>query len=660
MKGKVTIFRQILISVLIPVLIVLFIVELINYQNTKNIMVAASSEKNNIISDEIKTIFEFQDISLVMPEDALNIRLKDISNKLVTNYFQNTDGIEKINLKSVQKDLKMDPNWEDIYVINQEGTIINTTFEKDLHLNLYQFGEDLRKYLENIFISGAFLVEKYAIELSTKKLKKYCYQPTLDGKYIIELGTYSKKANEVMWFIRQRLDEIANKSEGIVSVDYIINQDNPFSLNSDLVIDEDEKLRIQNIFTTKKSGEYMPKEGRKDLHYEYIFIDKITDFFIGAVIRIVSDRTAEEQYLRNELIKAIILFASTLVFLILIIFFRANIITKPVRKLVIATQNIAQGNLSERAEVIGKNEIATLSVHFNLMIEQLQFSHDELEKSNIEINEQKDIIEKKNKDIMDSIQYAKRIQEAILPPDKLVKQYIENSFILYKPKDVVSGDFYWMEQKEGKILFAAVDCTGHGVPGAFVSIVGNNGLNRAVNEFGFWRPGEVLDKLEDLVEETLRQKENEVKDGMDLALCALDFENNVLEYAGAHNPLYIIRDSNLELPEAVLAIEDEKRNLYEIKADRQPIGLHINRKKFTNHIIKLRKGDTIYIFSDGYADQFGGPQGRKFKYKPFKRLLLSIQDKPLQEQHEILNKTIDDWRGEKDQIDDIVIIGVNI
>ncbi|NOZ46866.1 MAG: SpoIIE family protein phosphatase [Chlorobi bacterium] len=661
MKHNITIFRQILISVLIPVLIVLLIVEAINYQNTKSIMVASNSEKNAIISDEIKTIFEFQDISLVMPEDALNMRLKNISNTLVNKYFKNTNGIEKADLKVIQKEINMDPNWEDIYIINREGTIINTTFKKDLNLNLFQFGEDLKKFLENIFVSHAFLVDKYSIEVSTKKLKKFCYQTTLDGKYIIELGTYSKKANEVMWFIRKRLKEISSKSSGIVSVDYIINQENPFSLNSNLKIDENEKTRIQNIYKTKQSNEYKISKNGKDLHLEYIYIDKITDFFIGAVIRIVSDRTTEERYLRNELIKAIILFVITLSILSFIIYLRAKWISKPVRKLVITTKNIAQGNLSERAEIIGRNEIATLSVHFNLMIEQLQQSHDELEKSNSEINEQKNIIERKNKDIMDSIMYAKRIQEAILPPDKLVNKYLKNSFILYKPKDVVSGDFYWLEVLDDKVLFAAVDCTGHGVPGAFVSIVGNNGLNRAVNEFKLNVPGEILDKLEDLVEETLRQKENEVKDGMDIAICSLDYKTNTLCYAGAHNPLYVIRDKNLDFPEGELSIdEDEKRNLFEIKADRQPIGLHAFRKNFTNHTIQLKKNDTIFIFSDGFADQFGGPKGRKFKYKPFKRLLVSIQDKPIKEQRDILNKTIVDWRGDRDQIDDIVIIGVRI
>jgi len=256
-----------------------------------------------------------------------------------------------------------------------------------------------------------------------------------------------------------------------------------------------------------------------------------------------------------------------------------------------------------------------------------------------------DIIKEKNKDITDSIKYAKRIQEAILPPDKLVQQYLPESFILYKPKDIVSGDFYWIEKAGDKILFAAVDCTGHGVPGAFVSIVGHNGLSRAINEFKITQPSLILDKLNEIVGETFRQEDNkEVKDGMDIALCSIDFKNQTLEYAGAMNSLYIISNNELK----------------EINADKQPIGAFDNRKNFTNHSIKLKSGDHIYIFSDGYSDQFGGPKGKKFLYKRFQELLLSIHAKPMKEQKEILDKTIMDWKGNYEQLDDILVIGVKI
>lgn len=271
-------------------------------------------------------------------------------------------------------------------------------------------------------------------------------------------------------------------------------------------------------------------------------------------------------------------------------------------------------------------------------------SNREKHKTNIEITRQKEIIEEKNREVHDSITYAKRIQTAILPPDKLIKQYLPDSFVLFKPKDIVSGDFYWLEHVGNKILFAAVDCTGHGVPGAMVSVVGHNGLNRAVKEFGLTLPAAILDKLTELVEETFSKSESEVKDGMDISLCSLNLTTNQLEWAGANNPLWINRNGVIEM----------------IKADKQPIGAFEHRKAFTNHSIQLNKNDCIYIFTDGYADQFGGEKGKKFKYKQLEELITNNSNKSMQDQKEILYNSFEVWRGDLEQIDDVCIIGVRL
>lgn len=251
-----------------------------------------------------------------------------------------------------------------------------------------------------------------------------------------------------------------------------------------------------------------------------------------------------------------------------------------------------------------------------------------------------------NKDITASIRYAKRIQDAILPPDDFIKQHLPNTFVLFKPKDIVSGDFYWMESRQDKVIFAAVDCTGHGVPGAFMSIVGHNVLDRVVGEGHITEPAQILDELNKGIGETLRQsnlEDNTVRDGMDIAMCALDRARGILQFAGAYNPLWLIRNGELT----------------EIKADKFPIGNSRlgDTHKFTNHEIQLQKGDTVYIFSDGYCDQFGGPAGKKFKASALRSLLLSSQHLSMAEQHVLLDKTIEDWRGHHEQVDDILIIG---
>lgn len=262
------------------------------------------------------------------------------------------------------------------------------------------------------------------------------------------------------------------------------------------------------------------------------------------------------------------------------------------------------------------------------------------------IAEQKKLVEEKNKEILDSITYAKRIQTAILPPQKLVKEYLQQSFILYKPKDIVAGDFYWLENVGDKILFAAADCTGHGVPGAMVSVVCNNGLNRSVREFGLLDPGKILDKTREIVIGEFEKSEDEVKDGMDISLCALNTSTGNLTWAGANNPLWIIRKNATEIEE--------------FKADKQPIGKLHQMNSFTTHALNLNSGDSIYIFTDGYADQFGGEKGKKLKSSGLKGLLLSIANKPMQEQKEIIDQTFETWKGNLEQIDDVCVIGVRI
>ncbi|MFC2103824.1 tetratricopeptide repeat protein [Bacteroidota bacterium] len=249
--------------------------------------------------------------------------------------------------------------------------------------------------------------------------------------------------------------------------------------------------------------------------------------------------------------------------------------------------------------------------------------------------------------ITDSIEYASRIQTAILPPVDFISKVIPDYFILYKPRDIVSGDFYWITYKDGKIVVAVVDCTGHGVPGAFMSMLGFAFLNEIVNKERDLKANEILNYLRDYVKKSLRQtgKEDEAKDGMDIALCIIDSDNLKLQYSGAYNPLYLIRNDDF----------------ITLKADRMPIGIHIIEKEsFTNHEIDIQKDDIIYIFTDGYIDQFGGPKSSKFKLTPFKEMLISIKDRSLSEQKKLLEEEFNNWKGQRDQIDDVLIMGIKI
>ena len=293
-----------------------------------------------------------------------------------------------------------------------------------------------------------------------------------------------------------------------------------------------------------------------------------------------------------------------------------------------------------------KKKINTLILEKN---EELNQTNEELAAQRDEIERQKEKVEMAHQEIKDSINYAKRIQNAILPAPSVIRKHLPESFVLYKPKDVVAGDFYWIESPKSNktthdnvVLFAVADCTGHGVPGAMVSVVCHNAINRAVREFGLIEPGEILDKTRGIVLSEFEKSEDNVRDGMDIALCSIC--GNELKYAGANNPLFIIR----------------KNELLEFKANKQPIGNFDNPTPFTTHTIPIEKGDVIYIFSDGYTDQFGGESDKKFSLKKFKTLLITIQNKPISNQKNILNTCFEDWKGNQEQIDDVCVMGVKV
>ena len=262
----------------------------------------------------------------------------------------------------------------------------------------------------------------------------------------------------------------------------------------------------------------------------------------------------------------------------------------------------------------------------------------------VEVMQQKHLVEEKQKEIVDSISYAKRLQDAILPPLEFLNTHLKNSFVYYQPKDIVAGDFYWAEKVGEKFFIAAADSTGHGVPGAMVSVVCSNALNRTIKEFKLTETGKILDKTRDLVLETFEKSASEVKDGMDISLLCIDSKNKNIFWSGANNPLWYIQDNELK----------------EIKADKQPIGKSDYPKPFTTHQIEYKESTTFYLFTDGFADQFGGPNGKKFKYKQFSDLLVKNNNLSQNQQADIINKAFSDWKGDLEQVDDVCVIGIKL
>lgn len=260
------------------------------------------------------------------------------------------------------------------------------------------------------------------------------------------------------------------------------------------------------------------------------------------------------------------------------------------------------------------------------------------------IARQKEEVETKNREILQSIAYARRLQDAVLPPARVVKEFFADSFLLYLPKDIVSGDFYWMENRGSVSYFAVGDCTGHGVPGAMLSVIGLNGLNRCLNEMHITSPAAILEQLTLIFQSSFERSEATVRDGMDIGICALDNESGQLTFAGANNMLRIVR----------------RGEVLDFKGDKRAVGFHDSAVKFSQVDIPLTKGDILLLSTDGIVDQFGGPEGKKFLNKRLRELLIRLSGRPMPEQRNALLEEFEAWRGSQEQTDDVCVMGVRV
>ena len=339
-----------------------------------------------------------------------------------------------------------------------------------------------------------------------------------------------------------------------------------------------------------------------------------------------------------------------IIFIILLLLL--SVISIPLCMAIYLAKTFSDTNKNLKQKLI---EVENLSAK-NLLQEQEKKKILESQKEKLEVQVAERTVElaEKNKDITDSIKYAKRIQEAMLPNLDSMLKHLPDSFVLYKPKDIISGDFYWFAKN--LLFLAAADCTGHGVPGALMSMIGSTLLNEIINGKGIIKADDILFQLREGIIKSLKQTgaDGESKDGMDISLCIINKANQSLEFAGANNPLWIIR--NIETIET-----ESESKLIEIKGNKQPIGIYFGEAKpFTAHTIKYNTGDVIYLFTDGYADQFGGPKGKKFKYSQLQQLILNNSSAPMRQQKENLENTIKSWKGELEQIDDILVIGIKL
>lgn len=540
------------------------------------------------------------------------------------------------SLEFYEKSLKIYQSLEDkrglSMVYSNMGIIYKNMGYYDKAIDLYLSSIKLKKEIDdktgisNVYsnISSLYISKADSSEQNSVERRKHA----IDAVYYGELALSMAYEINAIPYINEA-SRVLMKSYDLKG-DYV-----KASENADIFISTRDSM-----FSEEKTKALNEMEARYENEKKQIFIDNLNKENTLKTIELA--KSEEERKKQQFMIWSFSLgFIIVLCFSLLIL---RLFIHKKKANLLLATQN---------AEIEEKNSQLQNANH------EISAQKEEIEVQRDMVIIQKDRIELQKNEITDSITYAKKIQEALMPSFEYARQILGEHFILFRPKDIVSGDFYWMTEIRGYRIVTVADCTGHGVPGAFMSLLGITLLNEIVRNPGEITAGKILDLLRDSIIDSLRQETqiNErssvtrlnVKDGMDMALCIIDTDKMEIQYAGANNPVYII---------------NRDQQLSEFKPDKQPVSIYDNMTPYTNHIIKFNQGDCVYMFSDGYLDQFGGPNGKKFKNKGLKELLMKNSGLPMEEQKTAIEKNLENWMNTNDvsyrQIDDITILGMKV
>lgn len=638
---------QLLINLLIPSILVLICVFYIFYRiDVAQLKEKTEENRNNIIA-ETKNLIHYYDHSIRQHENDLIGRMKSISFKL-QNKLPEGKAIKYTDLYDLSRQLEIDTTNEHIYIIDSKTEVINTTFKKDLGLKFTDFGPTMLDYFTKIRLSSHFQEDRFGLETRTGKIKKYSFLPTKDNEFIIELGFYSQQANGYRDLLLKKIREMGKRYRGINSAQLHLSVKNVNSKKNAPKLVSKAYMNCLN----KRIDQFVIQDNPKTKSIEkieFIFLPVLkSHLYAGYILELNTDDSEEQNLFQNLLINFFIIGLITSFVLLSLIVWRTKRIANPIEELSFQTQMIDAHNLNENIQIKGSKEIQELGKNFNSMIHKLKESYDSLEekveKRTEELRIQQHILKEKNQEITESIQYAKFIQDALLPSDSIIKSILPKSFIYFQPKDIIAGDFYWFSENEGNYYIAVADCTGHGVPGAMVSVLCINSLNEAFNKLSKGKTGEILDLTREIVVNRLTKESSSLKDGMDISLIKIDFKSSKIEWSGANNPLWIFNENGCIV----------------LSPDKQPIGHSDNKTPFTTHSYTYSSTDLFILFSDGYADQFGGPKDKKFKYSTLKGLIQNNIHLSEEELKQNLQVSFEEWKGDSEQTDDVCLIGFRI
>ncbi|MNK00397.1 nitrate/nitrite sensor protein NarQ [compost metagenome] len=647
MKTKRTILRQLLVNILIPVLLIFSLVFYLTYQyNLEKVEQDIVQQKRNIVA-ETKNLIEYYDFSMRTHEKAINSYLEEKSHELEEQIGKYTP--KTAPLKEIQLALGMDTSDQDVYLIDKHSRIINTTYKPDLGMDFSKIDRSFQTFFANVFREKSFKADRFGLEISTGRIRKYTYFPVNAQNYIIELGIYSKEADQFKNLLLKEIKSLNHRYQSINDVTLYVGVKNIVDVT--IRDSASAKAYLKCINTEKPvsidsdNPETPGKESR-----EFIFLPVMdAALYSGYVLEMQTNDYVYQKLLSDLFIRFSISFVAALLVIALVVYIRSRKITRPLAVLAEQTKGISTENLDQHIAISGSKELYELADSFNGMMDKLRHSYENLEEKVIErtqeLQEQKLIVESKNHEIVESIQYARFIQQALLPLESEIQAaFDENAFVYYAPKDIIAGDFFWFEKRDQLSWFAVADCTGHGVPGAMVSVLCINALYQSLAENPKVKTGVLLDKVRELVVTTLTKEARSVKDGMDISLACFDHQTKMLHWTGANNPLWIFRGEEILIT----------------NPDKQPVGQFDGASPFSTHQIQLEANDWIILFSDGYADQFGGPKNKKYKYATLKEFILTHKHKNGSALKQELKHEFETWKGLNEQTDDVCVMGIKL
>lgn len=647
MKRESGILRQLLFNILVPVLGLFVVVFILTFRyNLKKLDEQNAQQRASILS-ETRNLIAYFDFSMRSHEQQFIDRMRK-SAYGIQEELHHTSQPKTADLFAISQTVGLDSANEHIYLIDRDLTIVNTTFPPDLGLNFRKLGNQYDAFFGGLFQSGNFREDRFGLEMKTGRIKKYAFLATADRRFIIELGFYSKQAEAFRNLLLQKIRSLENRYKGIGKVELYLGIKGAPDVN----MTDPQKIKAYLKCLDKRKHQQINTDNPNTAATEqtdYFYLPALASkLYTGYVLEIESDDSEREFLIRELSWRFIVFFLITTVLLTVIVYLRAKTIVRPIKQLSESTASITNGNLDTHIQLSGNAEVNQLANSFNTMLDSLRQSYETLEDKVVERTEevvrQKQLIEHKNREILDSIGYAQFIQQALLPQASEMQLHLPHIQVIYHPKDIISGDFYWFSGDENSCWFAVADCTGHGVPGAMVSVLCTNALNEQLSLHPASTTGQLLDNVRDYVVRNLTNDSNYVNDGMDISLCHYQKQTRELQWSGANNPLWIFRNE-----EPIILVPDK-----------QPVGRYEPMQAFSVHNLTLLPNDLLVLFSDGYADQFGGPKGKKFKYAALRELIRENQSLPLTELKQLLETTFAHWKGDHEQTDDVCMLLIRV